>query len=60
MMDDVAAMVQTPPFQRVRGRVEVRYKREIWRQMIDVAFEASLDSPLLMTQPLMPFLRGNK
>jgi hypothetical protein len=60
MMDDVAAMVLTPPFQRVRGRVELRYKPEVWRQMIDVAFEASIDSPLLITQPLIPFLRGDK
>jgi hypothetical protein len=60
MMDDVAAVVQTVPIQRVKGRVEVRYKPEVWRQMIDVAFEASIDSPLLMTQPLIPFLRGIK
>ncbi|MGA9994776.1 MAG: hypothetical protein WBP93_05135 [Pyrinomonadaceae bacterium] len=57
---DPAIDTRTPPYQRIYGRVELSYRSDVWAKMIQTAFEASKDNPLLMLQPLLPFLIGNK
>lgn len=59
-LEDPPADVVTPPFQRVRGKVELSYPADVWSRMIQTAFEASQDNPLLVLQSLLPFLAGNK
>ncbi|MDQ3816514.1 MAG: hypothetical protein M3362_02335 [Acidobacteriota bacterium] len=59
-MHDLAIDTRTPPYQRLHGRVEVSYRSDVWTKMIQTVFEAAKDNPLLMLQPLLPFLMGNK
>lgn len=60
MMNEVRATVRTVPFQRIHGRVELSYPPEVWRKMIEAVLDASRDNPILMLQPLIPFLMGTK
>jgi hypothetical protein len=60
LSNEVPALVRTTAFQRIRGRVELCYRPEAWRGMIEAVFDASRDNPLLMMQPLLPFLSGNR
>lgn len=60
LTNDVSAVVRTPAFQRIRGRVELCYRPEVWRGMIMAVLDAARDNPLLVMQPLLPFLSGDK
>jgi len=58
------AEARTRPLQRIGkygdpSHVEVSYPGEVWAKMIQEAFEASRDNPLLALQSLLPFLTGS-
>lgn len=52
--------VRTPPVEMIwqPNHVEVSYPSDAWAKMIQEAFEASQDNPLLALQSLLPFLMG--
>jgi hypothetical protein len=58
-MGDSPADVRTRPMQALTERVEISYPGEVWARMIQEAFEASHDNPLLTVQSLLPFLTGS-
>jgi hypothetical protein len=58
-LEDSPANVRTWPAQSFSERVEISYPSEVWAKMIQEAFEASRDNPLLTLQSLLPFLTGS-
>jgi hypothetical protein len=58
-MGESPADVRTQPRQALTGLVEISYPDEVWAKMIQEAFEASQDNPLLTVQSLLPFLTGS-